>query len=198
MKLEIIYATTSGNAEMIAKKLLKMSQDQGFEAKMGEMNNYSIKKFSELENVAIITSTYGNGDVPEMGIEFWEDLEKTKIKLNGQKYGMIALGDRSHEIFCGGGKKISSKLDELGSKKIVEKLECDGDTEGSYEWSLNFLKVLKKQGSNELKMSSKKTCITCNNDTKVIANKLGDRDPRDIEFKEAKEIFTPLADKIKN
>tara|TARA_Y100001958_G_C21176369_1_gene507096 strand:- start:225 stop:821 length:597 start_codon:yes stop_codon:yes gene_type:complete len=197
MKLEIIYATTTGNAEMVAKKLLHLANDQGFDAKMDEMNNYSVKKFSELKNVAIITSTYGNGDVPEMGIEFWNDLQKTTLKLTGQKYGLIALGDKSHEIFCGGGKKISSRLDELGSKKIVEKLECDGDTEGTYEWSVNFLKLLKKESFKSLKMTQNKTCVSCNNDSKAIADKLGNRDPKNIDFNEAKEIFSPLANKNK-
>ena len=143
MKLDILYASQTGNAEIVAKELYELAITQGFEANIDEMNNYSIKQFNELKNVAIVTSTFGEGDVPDMGIEFWEDLKKSKVKLNQQKYGMIALGDRSHDIFCGGGKKISSKLDELGSKKIVDKLECDGDTEGTQEWSLNFLKELK-------------------------------------------------------
>ncbi len=197
MELEIIYATTTGNAEMVAKKLLKLSKDQGYKANIGEMNDYTIESFSKLKNVAIITSTYGDGDVPEMGMEFWLDLNETKTKLTNQKYGLIALGDRSHENFCGSGKKISNRLDELGSKKIVDKLECDGDTEGTYEWCINFLKTLKNEIS-ELKMGPGKTCSTCNNDTKVMSKKLGNRDPKDLKFSEAKEIFSPLADKIKN
>ena len=148
MKLDILYASQTGNAEIVAKKLYELAITQGFKTNIVEMNNYSIKQFNDLKNVVIVTSTYGEGDVPDMGIEFWEDLKRSKEKLNEQKYGMIALGDRSHAEFCGGGKKISSKLDELGSKKIVDKLECDGDTEGTQEWSLNFLKELKDSNKN--------------------------------------------------
>ncbi len=198
MKLEIIFATSTGNAEMVAKRLFKLAIDHGFDSKIGEMNDYTINKFSKLENVAIITSTYGNGDVPEMGMEFWEELKDSKINLKNQKYGLIALGDSSHDDFCGGGKKISSKLDQLESQKIVEKLECDGGTEGTYEWCLNFLNVLKNEIKRDIKIGPNKTCFTCNNDTKTMSTKLGNREPKEIDFKEAKKIFSPLADKIKN
>jgi len=92
-----------------------------------------------------VTSTYGEGEVPEMGIEFWKDLESSSIKISNLKYGLIALGDRSHEIFCGAGKAISKKLEELDGKKIIENLECDGDTEGTQEWSVKFLDILKSK-----------------------------------------------------
>ena len=197
MKLEIIYATTTGNAEFVAKKLYELSKEQGFDSNLGEMNNYSLKQFSDLENVAIITSTYGEGDLPEMGMDFWEELKQTKISLKKQKYGMIALGDRSHDDFCGGGKKISSKLEELGSKKIIDKFECDGDTEGSYKWSLNFLRALKDKEDSGLKMKPNNTCVPCNDDTKIISKKLKNRDPKDVNFEEAKKIFSPFSDKIK-
>ena len=59
------------------------------------------------------------------------------------KYGLIALGDRSHEHFCGAGKQISKKLESLDCHKAIENLECDGDTEGTFEWSIKFLDKLK-------------------------------------------------------
>ena len=59
------------------------------------------------------------------------------------RYGLIALGDKSHEIFCGAGRAISKKLDELKCIKVIQNLECDGDTEGTEEWSIKFLEKLK-------------------------------------------------------
>ena len=145
MDLEIIYATTSGNAETVANKLFEKSVEFGFRPNLGQMNDYTFSDFSKLPNVAIITATWGEGDVPDMGLDFWEELKNTNTKLVNQRYGLIALGDRSHENFCGAGKKISKKLDELGSKKVIEKLECDGDTEGTEDWSNKFLNIMKKQ-----------------------------------------------------
>ena len=145
MELEILYATQTGNAEEVAHNLSSLAKNKGFNVNINEMNHYTMDQFRKLKNVAIVTSTYGEGEVPEMGIEFWKDLESSSIKISNLKYGLIALGDRSHEIFCGAGKAISKKLDELDCKKIIENLECDGDTEGTQEWSVKFLDILKSK-----------------------------------------------------
>ena len=145
MILDILYATQTGNAEIVAKKLQTLAKDQGFVVSLNEMNFYNIDTFKKLKNVAIITSTYGNGEVPEMGIDFWNELKDYKKKMTNLNYGLIALGDRSHEIFCGAGRAISKKLEELDCKKVIENLECDGDTEGTFEWSIKFLGHLKSK-----------------------------------------------------
>ena len=145
MKLDILYATQTGNAEEVAQNLSTLAKNRGLIVNINEMNHYTMDQFIKLKNVAIVTSTYGEGEVPEMGIEFWKDLESSSTKISNLKYGLIALGDRSHEIFCGAGKAISKKLDELDGKKVIENLECDGNTEGTQEWSDRFLEILKSK-----------------------------------------------------
>ena len=143
MILDILYATQTGNAETVAKKLQLLAKNQGFNAILVEMNYHNINTFKKLRNVAIVTSTYGNGEVPEMGIDFWNELKSSKVEMVNLRYGLIALGDKSHKIFCGAGKAISKKLDDLKCIKVIQNLECDGDTEGTYEWSIKFLEKLK-------------------------------------------------------
>ena len=143
MILDILYATQTGNAETVAKKLQLLAKNQGFNANLVEMNYHNINTFRQLRNVAIVTSTYGNGEVPEMGIDFWNELKSSKVEIVNLRYGLIALGDKSHKIFCGAGKAISKKLDDLKCIKVIQNLECDGDTEGTYEWSIKFLEKLK-------------------------------------------------------
>ena len=143
MLLDILYATQTGNAETVAKKLELLAKNQGFNVNLVEMNHHDIISFRLLRNVAIVTSTFGNGEVPEMGIDFWKELKKSKVEMINLRYGLIALGDKSHEIFCGAGRAISKKLDELKCIKVIQNLECDGDTEGTEEWSIKFLEKLK-------------------------------------------------------
>ena len=143
MQLDILYATQTGNAETVAKKLELLAKNQGFNVNLVEMNNHDITSFRLLRNVAIVTSTFGNGEVPEMGIDFWEELKSSKVEMVNLRYGLIALGDKSHQIFCGAGRAISKKLDELKCVKVIQNLECDGDTEGTEEWSIKFLEKLK-------------------------------------------------------
>ena len=143
MILDILYATQTGNAETVAKKLQLLAKNQGFNVNLVEMNYHNINTFRILRNVAIVTSTYGNGEVPEMGIDFWEELKSSKVEMPNLRYGLITLGDKSHEIFCGAGKAISKKLEELKCIKVIQNLECEGDTDGTYEWSIKFLEKLK-------------------------------------------------------
>ena len=42
-----------------------------------------------------------------------------------------------------------------------------------------------------------KCCSTCNDDAKNMENQLKNREPKELEFEEAKKIFSPLKDKIK-
>ena len=143
MILDILYATQTGNAETVAKKLQLLAKNQGFNANLVEMNYHNINTFRQLRNVAIVTSTYGNGEVPEMGIDFWNELKSSKVEMVNLRYGLIALGDKSHKIFRGAGKAISKKLDDLKCIKVIQNLECDGDTECTYVWSIKFLEKLK-------------------------------------------------------
>ena len=144
MILDILYATQTGNAETVAKKLESLAKERGFIVNLNEMNFHNINTFRQLRNVAIITSTYGNGELPDMALDFWDELKNSKTRISSLRYGLITLGDRSHEIFCGGGRSISKKLEELDCKKVIKNLECDGDTEGTYEWSIKFLDSIKK------------------------------------------------------
>ena len=42
----------------------------------------------------------------------------------------------------------------------------------------------------------KKGCKTCNDDAKSMQNQLQNKDPKELSFEEAKQIFFPLKEKI--
>ena len=140
--LNILWASTGGNAEGVANRLNEKAGQLGIKIDQQELNDVSIKKFSEMKNVAVVTSTFGEGDFPANGEEFWQDIENKDLDLKGMNYSICALGDSSHDIFCGAGKKLDEKLVKLGANKILERQECDGSDEGSEEWSENFLKKI--------------------------------------------------------
>ena len=139
-KINILWASMSGTAEHVAKQFENKALDADFDVNIVELNDVSMNELSNMENVAIITSTTGEGDLPTNGDDFWVDLEKSTLDLSSVKYSVCALGDRSHSIFCGAGNKVNKKLMDLGAKQILEITECDGSDEGSDEWGNQFLK----------------------------------------------------------
>ena len=44
--------------------------------------------------------------------------------------------------------------------------------------------------------TDKKGCKTCNDDAKNMQNRLQNKDPKELSFEEAKQIFFPLKEKI--
>ena len=141
-KLNILWASMSGTAENVANTLNKKAKSMGFETNQLELNQVTMNDLSNMKYVAIITSTTGEGDLPTNGEDFWDDLKNTKVNFNDLTYSVCALGDSSHSIFCGAGKKVDEKLIQLGAKKIVDRQDCDGSDEGSEAWSNSFLEKI--------------------------------------------------------
>ena len=141
--LHIVYGTQTGTAEELAYDIEKLSKDKGFVSKVLELDDISMDKLREIKKLLIVTSTTGDGEIPDNGLTFWDNLSNlTELNITNLKYGVLALGDSSHYDFCNAGKIIDEKLKELGANRIIDRQECDFDTEGSMEWSEKFLNLI--------------------------------------------------------
>ena len=141
--LHIVYGTQTGTAEELAYDIEKLSKDKGVDCKVFELDDISMDKLKEINKLLIVTSTTGDGEVPDNGLTFWENLSSlTELNIPNLKYGVLALGDSSHYDFCNAGKIIDEKLKDLGANRIIDRQECDFDTEGSMEWSEKFVSLV--------------------------------------------------------
>ncbi len=141
--LHIVYGTQTGTAEELAFDIEKLCKEKNHNCQVFELDDISMNKLQEINKLMIVTSTTGDGEVPDNGLSFWENLSKlTELDLSNLKYGVLALGDSSHYDFCNAGKIIDEKLKELGANRIIDRQECDFDTEGSMEWSEKFLNLI--------------------------------------------------------
>ena len=48
-------------------------------------------------------------------------------RLDGVEFGVLALGDSAYVDFCGVGKAIDARLEGLGGKRVVDRVDCDLD-----------------------------------------------------------------------
>lgn len=141
-KLNILWASMSGTAENVANNLNEKAKLKGFVINKLELNQVTMNDLSNMKNVAIVTSTTGEGDLPTNGEDFWDDLKNTDKNFQNLRYSVCALGDSSHDIFCGAGKKVDERLEKLGAQKVLDRQDCDGSDEGSEEWGSIFLDKL--------------------------------------------------------
>ena len=141
--LHIVYGTQTGTAEELAFDIEKLSKEKGFKSEVFELDDITMDQLKQINKLLIVTSTTGDGEVPDNGLTFWEQLSSlTELNISNLKYGVLALGDSSHYDFCNAGKIIDEKLKDLGAIRIIDRQECDFDTEGSMEWSQKFLNLI--------------------------------------------------------
>jgi sulfite reductase (NADPH) flavoprotein alpha-component len=144
--LLIAFGSQSGNAESLAKRLAREASGRGFAARAAGLDSLQPADLIKEQNVLLITSTWGEGDMPDNAVSFWDSLNQngSSPKLDGVQYSILALGDKNYgDTFCLAGKKLDTRLAELGAKRIVDRVDCDVDFDDlAKKWSANAFTVL--------------------------------------------------------
>lgn len=144
--LLIAFGSQSGNAESLAKKVAKEANRKGFSARAAGLEALQPADFTKDGNVLIITSTWGEGDMPDNAVSFWDGLNQngSSPRLAGVNFSVLALGDKNYgDTFCLAGKKLDERLEQLGARRVHPRVDCDVDfDESAKQWSEGALDAL--------------------------------------------------------
>tara|TARA_Y100000591_G_scaffold102432_1_gene87035 strand:+ start:1026 stop:2777 length:1752 start_codon:yes stop_codon:yes gene_type:complete len=136
--INILFGTQTGNSESVAEDLSNFALSNGFKTQINALDDIEMNNLSKMINVAIITSTYGEGEMPDNAQLFWNALSSnTAPQLNNMNYSVLALGDTGYEEFCHAGKLLDTRLEQLGAKRIIKRIDCDVDFEDLAEKWIN-------------------------------------------------------------
>ena len=136
--INILFGTQTGNSESVAEDLSNFALSNGFKTQINALDDIEMNNLSKMKNVAIITSTYGEGEMPDNAQLFWNALSSnTAPQLNNMNYSVLALGDTGYEEFCHAGKLLDARLEQLGAKRIIKRIDCDVDFEDLAEKWIN-------------------------------------------------------------
>ena len=140
-KLTILYGSETGHSHELAEKLAEKAANKNIAATVFNMYDYNTKKLIDEENIAIIVSTHGEGDPPDMAGDFHKFITgKRAPKLEKMNFSVLALGDKSYKHFCKTGEDIDSAIRNLGAFRVTPLVKCDVDYEVSAEiWMNNVL-----------------------------------------------------------
>lgn len=146
--LLFLYGSQTGSSENLAHSFVQKAKKSGFEANAHAMDEWEKGGFTNAKRVVLITSTYGEGDMPDNAQAFWDHLSaENTAPLAELSYAVLALGDKSYAKFCEAGKLLDARLEKLQAARLVERVDCDVDyEEPADEWFGNLLTVLGASG----------------------------------------------------
>jgi len=142
--IKIIFGTMTGNAEELANDLSDKLGEAGITAEVADAAEYDVANLKNEKKVAIVISTWGEGDPPDDAEDFCFDLYDGKAgELPNMEFSICSLGDSSYDDFCGCGRKVEEALLKAGAKKILDRADLDVDFEDGYEeWANKFVSTL--------------------------------------------------------
>ena len=141
LKIAVLYASQSGTAEGLARKVTKELKTKGYVASLISLEGYTPAALAAERYAVIIASTYGEGEAPEAVRPFYEQLCLEHFPRYGDlSYSVLALGDSSYEHFCNFGIDIDQKLASLGGVRLCDRIDCDLDLDEPFaRWKSTLL-----------------------------------------------------------
>ena len=145
-RIAVLYASQSGTAEGLARKLAKELKAAGHLPSVSTLAGYAPASLAAESCALILASTYGDGDAPDDVQPFFEQLCLEHFpRMEKLSYAVFALGDRHYEHFCKFGADLDAKLAALGANQFIQRVDSDVDVDAPFaEWKQNVLARLRE------------------------------------------------------
>ncbi|MEH2257620.1 nitric oxide synthase oxygenase [Nostoc sp.] len=135
-RILILYASETGTAEGLARKAAR--QLQRYRPKVMALDEYSVDTLRSEKLLLVVTSTFGNGEMPGNGKRFLKWLKQQPVgSLNTLNYSILGIGSTVYEHFCAAGIAVDKTLAKVGANCIVPLHKGDeikGQADTFKEW----------------------------------------------------------------
>ncbi len=144
LTVQVLYGTQTGNSELLAEDVAQALRAQGMTADLAELDAVTPEQLVGRGHILVISSTYGEGDMPDNAELFWEALSaSTAPRLEGTEFAVLALGDSSYDGFCQAGRLLDLRFEQLGAVRMMPRVDCDVDSDEPAErWCADVAAVL--------------------------------------------------------
>ena len=143
--LTILYGSQTGNSRSIAEELNDAAKEEGIQTELISMGKFKEKNLKKTKNLVVLVSTQGEGDPPDDALNLVDFINSSKApKLQSTNFAVCALGDSTYEFYCKTGKDFDAKLEELGGKRFLNRVDLDVDFDEDAEaWIKSSITILR-------------------------------------------------------
>lgn len=126
--ITIVFASESGNSEKLASDFAKSARKNGLKPTVIDMADLEPANLTAAKKLIFIAATWGEGEPPARAVRTYGTLMADDApRLDGVEFGVLALGDTAYAEFCAIGKAIDARLEALGGKRVIDRVDCDLD-----------------------------------------------------------------------
>lgn len=139
----VVWASQTGAAEAFAEETVELLQTSGLSVRNVPFDSLELSALASAQQALFLVSTTYDGDPPDMAEEFSEAAMAHPAELPHLRYGLLALGDRCYEDFCGFGRQLHTWLQASQARAWFEPIEVDDENEEAVSfWRQRIGKLL--------------------------------------------------------
>lgn len=142
--IHILYGSQTGTAESVARDAVKEAKKHGLNPVIKSMDEIDADALTKMETLLIVTSTYGEGEMPDNAQVLWSEVNADSMpKLENLQFAVLALGDSGYDLFCQAGIDWDNRLADLGATRLHDRVDCDVEyEEPAEEWMHSVIPAL--------------------------------------------------------
>lgn len=124
---KIVYASMTGNTEEIADIVAEALENLNLDVEINECTSVDAEDFEDADICIVATYTYGDGELPDEIVDFYEDLQE--LDLSGKIFGVVGSGDTFYEYYCKSVDDFEAAFAKTGATKGAESVKVELNAE---------------------------------------------------------------------